>query len=86
MTGDALTRSYFQMLGARLASDGNAKELLDTMESLRLSLVPHGLPEPEATGKHAAAAVKARDDLTALHVEVSAARYTVTSARDGGKA
>nr|WP_011265246.1 hypothetical protein [Streptomyces sp. FQ1]AAX51351.1 unknown [Streptomyces sp. FQ1] len=85
VAGDVLTRSYFQMLGARLASDGDAKDLFDTMESLRISLVPYGRPEPQPTGKHAAAAAKARDDLAALHAEVSTARYAVTSARDGGK-
>jgi len=84
VTGDILARSYFQMLGALLASDGDAKALLDRMESLRITLMPYGRPQPEPTGKHAAAAAKARDDMTALSVDVGAVRYQVTSARDGG--
>nr|WP_180488016.1 hypothetical protein [Streptomyces sp. FQ1] len=36
------------------------------LPGLRISLVPYGRPEPQPTGKHAAAAAKARDDLAAL--------------------
>jgi len=86
VTGDILARSYFQTLGARLASDSTAKDLFDSMESLRYTFMPYGSPQPEpGTGKHAAAAAKARDDLIELHVEMSAARYAITSAREAGK-
>ncbi|MFD9033327.1 hypothetical protein ACFVZW_19565 [Streptomyces sp. NPDC059567] len=85
VTGDILARSYFQTLGALLVSDGAAKDLFDRMESLRITLAPYGRPQPEPTGKHAAAATKARADLIELQVEVTNARNAVTNARDGGR-
>jgi hypothetical protein len=85
LTGDVLTRGYFQRLGALLASDGPAQDLFAAMERLQFTLAPYDHPAARPTGRHAAAAARARDDMAALHSEVYAARLAVTSVREAGR-
>ncbi|MCX5278297.1 hypothetical protein [Streptomyces virginiae] len=76
-----LARTNFHVLGSQLAADGNPQALFGTLQSIQFNLSPYGKEEPKPTGKHAAAAGRARTDLLQLTAESAAVRQQVTSAR-----
>ncbi|MFB7467031.1 hypothetical protein ACFCZ1_26650 [Streptomyces sp. NPDC056224] len=85
LTSDPHAASIVHELVATLTAGGNGVTLMRVLSRLHLFLSPYGKPQPEPFGQQAAAAVKVRNEVTALLAEQEAVQLSVCSAREAGQ-